>query len=106
MSEGDILTVTGRLLSWANESGMVATYLKIEGEDAQAISAHEIHQRILTGKRRGFGSVKVEAILGESEWTTSVFPQDYGWFLPVKAKVRRAEKLEEGDSATVELHLL
>ena len=101
-----IVTVTGTLLGWRNSGGILATYLKIEGKDAEAISAHELHSRILNGKRRGFGSVKVEAICGESEWETSVFPQDYGWFLPVKAAVRRAEGLDEGDRAEVELTLL
>ena len=101
-----IVTVTGQLFGWRNTGGVVGTYLKIEGEDAETIRAHELHSRILNGKRRGFGSVKVEAICGESEWETSVFPQDYGWFLPVKAAVRRAEGLEEGDRAEVELTLL
>ena len=106
MTSDPELTVTGRLLGWRNEGGMIATYLRIEGKDAEAISAHEIHQRILTGKRRGFGSVKVEARIGDSAWSTSVFPQDYGWFLPVKAAVRRAHALEEGSTAKVDLRLL
>ncbi len=100
------ITITGTLLGWRNDSGMLATYLRIEGEDADAISAHELHSRILNGKRRGFGSVKVEVRIGDSEWSTSVFPQDYGWFLPVKAAVRRAEGLEEGGEASAELTLL
>ena len=32
-------------------------------------------------------------------------PQDYGWFLPVKAAVRRAEGLVEGGEAEVELEM-
>ena len=106
MTSDPEFTVTGTLLGWRNDGGLLATYLRIEGKDADTISAHEIHQRILTGKRRGFGSVKVEARIGESEWSTSVFPQDYGWFLPVKAAVRRANGLEEGDTAEIDLTLL
>ncbi|TIX49802.1 DUF1905 domain-containing protein [Alteraurantiacibacter aquimixticola] len=104
--QGEVVSVTGELLGWRNDAGMLATYLKITGEAAQDISAHELHARITSGKRRGFGSVKVEARIGESSWTTSVFPQDEGWFLPVKAAVRRAEALEEGTTTSAEITLL
>ena len=44
------------------------------------------------------------ASIGESRWQTSVFPQKgEGWLLPVKATVRRAEGIGEGD--VVELGL-
>ncbi len=103
---GDVITVTGTLLGWRNDAGMLATYLMVEGEQANEVSAHELHSRITSGKRRGFGSVKVEAVIGGSEWSTSMFPQDDGWFLPVKAAVRRAEGLEEGGEVTAEITLL
>ena len=32
-------------------------------------------QRLEFGRRRGFGSVKVMARIGETQWKTSVFPQ-------------------------------
>ena len=104
--QGDTLLVSGELLGWRNDGGILATYMAIGGEAANAISAHELHSRITSGKRRGFGSVKVEVRIGKSTWSTSVFPQDDGWFLPVKAVVRRAEGLEEGDMAEAELTLL
>jgi len=103
---GDYLTVTGTLLGWRNDAGMLATYLMLEGEQAKEVSTHELHSRITSGKRRGFGSVKVEAVIGGSTWYTSMFPQDDGWFLPVKAAVRRAEGLEEGGEVTAEITLL
>ena len=45
--------------------------------------------------RRGFGSVRVSARIGETVWRTSLFPsKDLGAFLlPVKAAVRKAEGL-------------
>jgi hypothetical protein len=56
---------------------------------------------------RGFGSVKVEVEVGQSRWSTSVFPdKDSGsYVLPVKQAVRRAAGLEEGDLVTVTLRL-
>jgi hypothetical protein len=61
----------------------------------------------LVGPPRGFGSVKVEVEVGESRWSTSVFPdKDSGsYVLPVKKAVRQAAGIEEGDLVTVTLRL-
>jgi hypothetical protein len=36
-------------------------------------------------------------------WTTSLFPKDGRYLVPVKAWVRKAERLELGDTVTVRL---
>lgn len=56
---------------------------------------------------RGFGSVRVEVTVGATTWHTSLFPsKDAGTYvLPVKKAVRRAEGLEVGRSASIELRL-
>ena len=60
--------------------------------------------RKLEGMSRGWGSLKVVATIGESRWSTSVFPsKDSGWILPVKAAVRKAEGLGVGDAVEVTL---
>jgi hypothetical protein len=51
----------------------------------------------------GWGMIPVAARIGASEWTTSLFPKDGRYVVPVKAAVRRAEGLEEGDTPTVAL---
>jgi len=82
-------------------------YLTIEGATAEAIGAHELVRRLELGRRRGFGSVKVEAAIGDSRWPTSVFPQKSGgWFLPVKKAICRAEGMKAGDEVAVRLELL
>ena len=57
---------------------------------------------------RGFGSVKVQVVVGEERWSTSVFPdKDSGsYVLPVRQAVRRAVGIEEGDPVTVTLSLV
>ena len=81
-------------------------FLRIPPETAEAIVAHALERRLDLGKRRGFGSVKVTVTLGESRWQTSLFPnKDGSWFLPIKAPVRRAEGIAEGDQVAVELEL-
>lgn len=55
--------------------------------------------------RRGFGSVRVKARIGGSRWDTSIFPDSKAdtYLLPVKASIRKAEGLYDGDPVTVEL---
>ena len=57
--------------------------------------------------RKGFGSARVEVVIGGTRWKTSVFPhkESGGWILPVKAAVRKAEELVEGDQVTVTVSL-
>ena len=38
-----------------------------------------------------------------TEWTTSLWPKDGAYVVPVKAHVRRAEGLEIGDTVRVRL---
>ena len=57
---------------------------------------------------RGFGSVRVEVLIGQSRWRTSVFPdKDSGCFvLPVKKAVRVAEGIEPGDRFDLTLRVM
>ena len=49
----------------------------------------------------GWGMIPVAARIGDAHWTTSLFPKDGRYVVPVKASVRAAEALEVGDVVTV-----
>ena len=51
----------------------------------------------------GWGMIPVTAQVGGTEWTTSLFPKDGGYVLPVKDLVRKGEALAVGDIITVGL---
>ena len=51
----------------------------------------------------GWGMIPVTGQIGATRWTTSLFPKDGRYIVPIKASVRRAENLEEGDTVTVRL---
>jgi len=51
----------------------------------------------------GWGMVPVTAHIGQTEWTTSLFPKDGGYIVPIKAVVQRAEDLDVGDDVTITL---
>jgi len=82
-------------------------WVALTGEAAEAVAGHELARRLELGKRRGFGSVKVTAQIGDTRWQTSLFPQKSGgWFLPVKKPVRLAEGLDFGAEIEGLLELL
>lgn len=53
----------------------------------------------------GWGMIPVTAQIGETQWTTSLFPKAGSYVVPVKVAVRRTEAIEEGDTVTVRLAL-
>ena len=63
---------------------------------------------LAAGPRRGFGSLRVRVTVGDSTWTTSIFPDSGrgGYVLPIKRTVRTAEDLDVADFATVTVELI
>ena len=64
--------------------------------------AEQIHSvaRLVT---YGWGVIPVQAEIDGVEFTTSLFPRDGGYLLPVKDRVRSTLGLELGDVVEVEL---
>lgn len=57
---------------------------------------------------RGFGSVRVQAQIGDTSWRTSIFPvgESSEYVVPVKRAVCEAEGFDEGDVVRVRLEVL
>ncbi len=53
----------------------------------------------------GWGMIPATVRIGNTEWKTALWPKDGGYIVPVKARVRTAETLEEGDRVTVFLEV-
>jgi hypothetical protein len=51
----------------------------------------------------GWGMIPVTARIGETEWTTSLFEKNNCYIVPLKAIIRTAENLQEGDIVAIEL---
>lgn len=100
----DEVTVTLPLMRW---EGGLGTYhlVNFTGDDAEALAARAVMEKLETGRTRGFGSLKVMARIGASEWRTSVFPQKgrSEWILLVSRKVMRAENLAPGEPVHITL---
>jgi hypothetical protein len=102
------IEVEAPLKVWTSPSSNTSSaYIVIAGEKADAIRLAAISGQWLDGGKRGFGSAKVTATIGETVWQTSIFPEKEsgGWFLPVKKAVREAEGLDEGALVRAEIAL-
>ena len=95
-----MIEVTGPLWLWSGGQGSWH-FLTIPEEHAGELRAEAL------AVARGFGSVKVEAVINGETWRTSVFPQKSGgYILPVKADVRRRVGIAAGDEVTVRLEIV
>ncbi len=54
----------------------------------------------------GWGMVPVTARIGGTEWTTSLWPKDGGYVVPLRDSVRKPEGLAIGDTITVTLSIV
>ena len=97
-----MIRVTSLVWIWKGGEGSGRWYfVTVPDEESNDIRAHAF------GNPRGFGSVRVEAKIGEISWCTSVFPLNSGgYLLPLKAEVRRKANIGAGDQVTIELELL
>lgn len=102
-------TVTTTMWIWNSNDGASAWhFLTISGQAADDIHATALMRRMEGGPKRGWGSLKVRAAIGDTQWDTSIFPDKAsgGWLLPVKAAVRKAQGLVVGDAVTVTVALV
>ncbi|WP_404386483.1 DUF1905 domain-containing protein [Knoellia locipacati] len=90
---------TAPLWEWSAQGGWFFVTLPTDAADDIA----EIHRAA-----RGFGSVRVQVVVGRTTWSTSVFPDTKlgSYVLPVKKAVRSAEDLAVGDAVDVALEVL
>ena len=53
----------------------------------------------------GWGAIPAAVRIGETTWTTSLFPRDGGYLVPVRDRVRKDESIELGDVVDVRMTL-
>ena len=92
------LSFVAPLWQWEGEGGW--HFVTLPAEVADEVRDH-------APPRRGFGSVRVTVVVGESTWQTSLFPETKtgSYVLPVKEPVRRANDLVVGDQVQVSIRL-
>jgi hypothetical protein len=97
-----MVTFNAELWLWEARRADSWTFVTVPADVSEDI------RELAAAPRRGFGSVRVRAVIGGSVWRTSIFPDGARscYVMPVKAKVRKAEGLGAGDMAAVSIELV
>lgn len=69
--------------------------------EAQSKELKEIAQLVTYG----WGMIPVQARIGNTEFTTSLFHKDGLYVLPLKDSIRKAEGIDEGDHVTARIEV-
>ena len=91
------LVFAGPVIEWRGP----APFYFVPLPDEEAASIREVAAIAMYG----WGVIPVEARIGEVAFTTSLFPKDGGYLVPIKALVQRAEQLDVGDTVTIRLEV-
>lgn len=91
------LECTAVAIEWRGPAPFV--FLPVPDDEAELI--HESASELTYG----WGVIPVEATIGRTTFTTSLFPRDGGYLLPVKVAVQRAERVGVGDEMHVRMRL-
>ncbi|MEV6510329.1 DUF1905 domain-containing protein [Streptomyces sp. NPDC051642] len=86
---------TGRVIEWRGPS----PYHFVPVPDEESADIREVAALA----SYGWGVIPVEARIGDVVFTTSLFPKDGGYLLPLKNAVRKPQGLAADDEVTVEL---
>src|SRR4051812_10462423 len=87
------LQFTGRIWYW--RGGAPRDFVPLPRKHSLALKALS---SVLT---YGWGVIPVTARIRKTAWTTSLFPRDELYALPIKTDVRKAEQLDEGDRVRI-----
>ena len=92
---------SAELWEWQSNGGTAWIFVTLPTDIADAVDD-------LVAQPGGFGSVKVNVQIGETKWSTSLFPdKSSGSFvLPLKRSVRDAEKIDVGDTTDVTIEMV
>lgn len=93
-------TVRAKVWRWKGNGGWHFATLPVK-------QATDIKRRF-GSSAKGWGSIKVRVTIGDTEWATSLFPYSKArsYLFAIKADVRKAEAIREGDTITAALHIV
>ncbi|MCK9793996.1 DUF1905 domain-containing protein [Isoptericola sp. 4D.3] len=91
------LEVRGEVFQWRGPAPYY--YVAVPDAEAERIAA------VAPLVTYGWGVIPVTGQLGATTFTTSLFPKDGGYLVPLKDAVRRPEGVGDGDEVVVRLTL-
>jgi hypothetical protein len=91
------LEVEGQIFYWRGPAPFL--FVAVPQEQSDVIKA------IASSVTYGWGCIPVRARVGETEWTTSLFPKNGLYLVPIKMSVQKAEGLDVGDHVAIRLEI-
>ena len=91
------LTFSGNMFEWRGPS----PFYFVRVPDVEAARIAEVASMVTYG----WGVIPVTVTIGSSTVTTSLFPKDGGYLVPIKNSVRLPEKLSVGELVNVTLSI-
>ncbi len=87
----------GKIFYWRGPAPFLFIAVPEEpSRDLKAISAMVTY---------GWGVIPVHVRIGKTEWKTSLFPKEGRYLVPIRISVQKSEKLEVGDSVTIQIEV-
>ena len=91
------LTFSGDVFEWRGPAPFY--FIEVPADDSAQI------KEVASIVSYGWGVIPVTVKIGKTEITTSLFPKQGKYLVPIKDALRRPEQLEIGDTAQVTLVL-
>lgn len=92
-----IFEFNGKIFHWRGP----APFLFVAIPDKQSRDIKAISREVTYG----WGVIPVHARIGKTEFTTSLFPKDGLYLVPIKMVVQKAEDIGEGDDVKIRLEI-
>lgn len=92
-----IIEFRGKIFHWRGP----APYLFAAVPDAQSREIKAVSKLVTYG----WGVIPVKVKVGKTEWTTSLFPKDGRYLVPIRMSAQKAENLKEGELVTIRLEV-
>ncbi len=89
------LRFSGRIWEWRGP----APYYFVTVPEEESLDLQEVSGDVTYG----WGMIPVRVRINGTEWSTSLWPKDGGYVVPLKDRVRRAEGLVEGETVDITL---
>ncbi len=91
------VVVTGPVIEWRGPAPFY--FVTLPHDEADRIA------EVAAAVTYGWGMIPVTCRLGDTTWTTSLWPRQDSYVIPIKDKVRTAETIALGDVVSVTLTL-
>ena len=92
-----VIEFTGEIFHWRGP----APYLFVAVPEEASREIKSVSREVTYG----WGVIPVHARIGKTEWTTSLFPKNGLYLVPIKMLVQKAENVDMGNAVNIRLEI-